>query len=129
MRVALSHQSEKLRMQNPLKSIKECEAHLSQKEKELLLYCHNVLDKYRLRLQQYVSQLESLNPLAVLARGYSIAYKLPDDKVIRNHAEVAAGQRIRVRLSEGQLECLVQKSEPAQERSLEGKEYREQEEG
>jgi exodeoxyribonuclease VII large subunit len=53
-------------------------------------------------------KLDSLNPYSVLSRGYSITRRIPDGLVLRRAAEVTAGNRIRVTLSHGELECLVE---------------------
>lgn len=48
----------------------------------------------------FVSKLEALNPLAVLARGYSITFS--DDKVIRSAKKLKKGDTIRTRFLEGE---------------------------
>jgi exodeoxyribonuclease VII large subunit len=49
-------------------------------------------------------KLESLSPLAVLGRGYSIAFD-SQGRVIVRAEEVAAGDRVRVRVAEGEMDC------------------------
>lgn len=56
------------------------------------------------------AQLESLSPLAVLGRGYSLTQRLPDGQVVRAAAELAPGQQISTRFARGQavsrVECI-----------------------
>jgi len=47
--------------------------------------------------------LASLNPLAVLKRGYSIARRLPDGLIIRRATDVPIGQEIEILIAEGKL--------------------------
>jgi exodeoxyribonuclease VII large subunit len=61
------------------------------------------------QLEGVLSNLRALNPLAILARGYSIAFKLPSLNILRKEGEVKPGDRIRIRLQEGTLVCLVEK--------------------
>ena len=56
-------------------------------------------------------KLDAISPLAVLARGYAIA--LHDGVAVRNAGELAPGDRIEVRLSNGQLEADVVAIKPA----------------
>jgi len=53
------------------------------------------------------SHLEHLNPLAILARGYAVATRLPEDTVIKDALTVPPGGEIRVRLARGRLDCQV----------------------
>jgi exodeoxyribonuclease VII large subunit len=51
-----------------------------------------------------MGKLDSLSPLAVLSRGYAIAFD-EDGKVIKRAADVARGKRVRVRVADGELDC------------------------
>lgn len=102
------HLGDRLLYLNPMVQIQRRRAGLNQACRELLLQHHRILDGYRLKFQRSVSRLESLSPLAVLNRGYSIAYRTGDRKIIRSFREVAAGQEVVIRLHEGHLDCLVQ---------------------
>jgi exodeoxyribonuclease VII large subunit len=67
----------------------------------------------RERLRTLDSQLQTLSPLATLERGYAIARHLGTGKVVKSVAEVAAGDRLEVRVSDGHFESTV---EAAQQR-------------
>ncbi|RJP25896.1 MAG: exodeoxyribonuclease VII large subunit [Candidatus Abyssobacteria bacterium SURF_5] len=57
------------------------------------------------------AKLDSLSPLAVLGRGYSIAYREPDKTIIRDSSEVSGGDHVRVKLHRGSLACTVNQVE------------------
>ncbi len=59
---------------------------------------------------KYVSQLDSLSPLAVLGRGYAVAQRQTGD-VVRRWDEVAIGESLLVILQRGYLTCSVEKGE------------------
>ena len=58
-------------------------------------------------------KLGGLDPHEVLRRGYSITRLLPRDLVVRKAADVSPGDRVRVTLGSGSIECLVDKTDSA----------------
>lgn len=48
-------------------------------------------------------QLDSLSPLGVLARGYSLTTRLADGHLVRAASEVTVGDRVRTRLASGEI--------------------------
>jgi exodeoxyribonuclease VII large subunit len=59
------------------------------------------------------AKLESLSPLAVLARGYAAAYDY-NDKVVSSIAAVRPGDQIKVRVKDGRLNCTIDSCEEQQ---------------
>jgi exodeoxyribonuclease VII large subunit len=102
---------DKLYLAHPSKRIPPYRTLLDQQCKELILQHRKILDAKQAELSRLASSLESLSPLGVLARGYAIAYRLPDRQVIRRSRDVEPGQEVLIHLSEGQIECIVQKTE------------------
>ncbi len=64
-------------------------------------------DRASAQLRACIGRLESLSPLAVLGRGYAVAWNADKTGVLRDAASVAAGDRIRVTLARGELGCTV----------------------
>ncbi len=64
----------------------------------------------RLRLGALAGQLTQLSPLAVLERGYAIAFDA-QGKVLKSAAAVGLGDPIQVQLARGRLEAEVKKKE------------------
>jgi len=60
------------------------------------------------RLGDGASRLDSLSPLAVLARGYAVCWNEQRTAAIRDASAVAPGDAIHVTLSRGELDCIVQ---------------------
>ncbi len=65
------------------------------------------LERRRARIQESAQKLEALSPLAVLARGYAVAYREGAAAPITAASQVALGERIRVRLHDGELGAVV----------------------
>ena len=57
-------------------------------------------------------RLESLSPLAVLGRGYSLTQRTADGRVIRAAAELSPGEQISTRFARGQATSRVEQVEP-----------------
>src|SRR5262245_30645179 len=65
----------------------------------------------RERIGRLGGLLHSLSPLAVLDRGYALAFG-PGGGILRDAAAVGSGDAVRVRLSRGGLECRVERALP-----------------
>ena len=59
------------------------------------------------RLRGAAARLHALSPLAVLGRGYAVCWNADRTVVIRDSAAVAKGDRLRVTLARGELDCDV----------------------
>jgi exodeoxyribonuclease VII large subunit len=59
------------------------------------------------RLSAGAARLDALSPLSVLARGYAVCWNHDRSTVVRRTSQVATGERVRVRLSQGELHCDV----------------------
>ncbi|MFL6216384.1 MAG: exodeoxyribonuclease VII large subunit [Blastocatellia bacterium] len=62
------------------------------------------IDDQRERFAIASGKLHSLSPLAVLGRGYAIAFDA-QGRIIKRAADVDPGARLRVRLSDGEIDC------------------------
>lgn len=56
------------------------------------------------RVSLAAGKLDSLSPLGVLARGYAIAFD-SQGRVIKRPGDVVSGESVRVRVSEGEIDC------------------------
>jgi len=63
------------------------------------------------RLASVAGRLENLSPLAVLARGYAVCWNADRTAIIRSTATVSAGDRVHVRLQDGEIHCDVRGEE------------------
>ena len=117
LRTVCTHLTEKLLFVHPVKDIYRYRSYLDQQYRELILHQHKILDSHRFELQTYASRLETLSPLAVLGRGYSITYRLPDNQVVRKSTEVQPGQIVKVQLQ------LVAWNVPSRRRRDSGQSY------
>ena len=61
----------------------------------------------RMQLTGVIRQLDALSPLKVMSRGYSLVYDEKVERLIKSIHDVQPGDLIKVKLSDGQLDCQV----------------------
>lgn len=60
------------------------------------------------RLSSSAARLSALAPLAPLARGFMLAYRMPEMGMLRGVSDVSPGDVIRLRAHDGELDCRVE---------------------
>lgn len=75
-------------------------------ERRLHQSMKNQVNLTREKTMSYIKQLESLSPLNVLKRGYSVSEKF-DGQVLKSIDDVEPGEKIKVRLSDGELKATI----------------------
>ncbi len=66
------------------------------------------IESARQRLARQCQALDELSPLATLSRGYAVAQRARDGHLIRHTADIAPGERLRLRVSDGHIACLAE---------------------
>lgn len=66
-------------------------------------------------LSRVTGQLNALNPLSVIARGYSAVYK-PDGNLVKNINDISVGDKIKFKTVGGDVHCSVEKLEPLEDK-------------
>lgn len=70
------------------------------------------LDRSRTRVESTAARLESLSPLAVLGRGYSLTYREGGQQLLRSADQVQPGEAIATKLQQGTIRSRVESVEP-----------------
>jgi exodeoxyribonuclease VII large subunit len=99
----------RLSLRNPRSIIQDYSARVLLNEKTLTDRMQLVLRGTRQALESAAGQLDSLSPLRVLERGYSITRLLPSRKVVKESTMVAGGDSVNVVLGKGTIDCKVEK--------------------
>lgn len=92
----------------PLERIQEQERRLDDWSERLERAGRQRLERLRQRLDAETARLESLSPLNVLARGYSLTRKEADGTVIRNPDQVRPGDRLLTQVHGGRVVSRVE---------------------
>ena len=61
-------------------------------------------------MENLILRLESVSPISILARGYSLTYRAKDNSLIRSIRQVENQELLQIKLSDGELDCRVEKT-------------------
>jgi exodeoxyribonuclease VII large subunit len=102
-RQSLDGISAKLLRVNPVLVIPEHMEKLRECGRQMAVRIEHLIALKKSRFGGLVEKMSSLNPLAILSRGYSVTFLLPGEKILKDPGAVKAGDRIRTKLSRGAL--------------------------
>ena len=103
----LNEQIRSLRRLDLKRRIAERRHEVASLKKQVLLQYHYCHERSLHRVKKVISMLESLNPLSVLSRGYSIVKRLPEGTLIKEVAVLAEGDDVSVRVASGTFHSKV----------------------
>jgi exodeoxyribonuclease VII large subunit len=92
---------------NPILAIKQGLAIVPQFSKRLEGQMGVMLSQHRYRIHAKLAQLNTLSPLAILGRGYSILQTVPAGQILHRANDVGVGQELEAQLASGRLNCTV----------------------
>ena len=101
----------RLFVNSPMKLIDNNKAKLKQIHDNILLFKEKYFDKRRYLLDHFNGKLYTLNPDAILERGYSITQSLPGNEIVKDSVSVETGQNVHVRFSKGSIICRVERKD------------------
>ena len=105
------HLSENLLLRNPMERIKTLRIFIFEEKKHLGQNIKYSIEIQRRRVAGTSGKLDSLSPLSILQRGYSITRKLPSLQILRDASHVKEGDKVEVKLYQGTLVCEVKNME------------------
>ncbi|PID56392.1 exodeoxyribonuclease VII large subunit [candidate division KSB3 bacterium] len=100
------------RLQDPRKSIRERQQRTDDVQQRLLLAWRSLLERKRARCSTAVGKLETLSPLALLARGYAACRHAEHLGPVRALQDVQIHDELLLRVSDGELRCAVSQKYP-----------------
>lgn len=92
----------------PLDIVKEYEQHLDEIEGDLRLRFRHYLEIKEGGFKLLCEKLEILSPLSILNRGYSITFRLPACKILKDVKSLKSGDLIETRVSKGTFRSRVE---------------------
>ncbi len=95
--------------QNPARKISERKILLKNIQKDLFNNLSGRLAALKERLRKNSAVLESLSPLGVLQRGYSITRSMESGMIIRQAADLSIGEDVNIQLARGNFNAKIEK--------------------
>lgn len=105
----LAFKQRRLAAASPLNRVIRSNKDLKQLNTRMTDAIHRYLSSRNDQLKRSAQLLNSVSPLATLARGYSIT--LQDDKIVQSAEQLTEGDHIVTKLEQGQVHSVVQKIE------------------
>ena len=93
-------------LQDPMTYVDDKRMVLDYQREKLAAGLSQALNRERQRFGALASKLDALSPLKVLGRGYAIPRR-EDGSVVRSTGDVAPGDRVKLRVADGEINCQV----------------------
>ncbi|HEV3445209.1 MAG TPA: exodeoxyribonuclease VII large subunit [Gemmataceae bacterium] len=103
--------AERRALRLPLERVRELERRLDEGGERLHRAANQRLEQLRERLQAQAARLETLSPLNVLGRGYSLTRREADRAVIRSPDQLRPGERLVTDVAQGRIVSRVEELE------------------
>ncbi len=81
---------------------------IAERANRMTIAGNRAIERKDTHISAAVGRLHAVSPLAVLARGYSLTYRLLDGKLLQRASGVSVGEGVRVKLMEGGLMCRIE---------------------
>jgi exodeoxyribonuclease VII large subunit len=106
-RPRLNNLEVRLHHANPLVKIRDHRFVLENAMKNMIAGWYDMAKRFRVSAEKNIAVLDTLSPLAVLKRGYSIVKKLPEGSIIKEAASVTVGSSVDITVSSGGFRARV----------------------
>ena len=103
--------SRNLRYQRPENKINQYYQYIDEFSARLSSRIKHRIELYGERIKKDCQRLDSLNPWAIIERGYSICRKIPGREIIKRLNQINVGTKIEVIISDGRIFSKVEKKE------------------
>jgi exodeoxyribonuclease VII large subunit len=93
----------------PKETIQQYQQRIDDLARNLVTTVGYLLELSRERLSRVAGKLETLSPLGILSRGYSLSLKLPEKAIIRQASTLKTGDEVETMVKEGSFLSRVEK--------------------
>jgi len=93
----------KLMLLNPVSRLEQYRQDVENARKQIVVRMGHLLALKDAGFKGTLEKLAGLSPLNILARGYSITFKLPEESILKDTAVIKRGDLLRTRLHRGEI--------------------------
>jgi len=98
-------------LKQPLNLITQYEQKIDDLSKGLAIRIDHIVKMRGENFKLSAGKLETLSPLAILSRGYSITTKMPDGVIVKDAGSLKAGDEVETKLGRGKFKSRVEEIE------------------
>jgi exodeoxyribonuclease VII large subunit len=95
----------KLKLHSPEHQLREVQQQLQHRTVQMQRAMDNLMEQKKTSFSAVIRTLEALNPLALMNRGFSVAYV--DDKVVKSAADLAVDDTISIAFQDGRADAKI----------------------
>ncbi len=99
----LNANAKKLSLLNPVVKLEQYQAKLLDLARQIYVRMQHLINLKETGFAGIIENLSSLNPLNILARGYSVTFTVPEGKIVKDASSVKMGDRIKTKVLKGEL--------------------------
>ena len=107
-RAAFDYLMDKLRVQSPVERLTRLWVEVEHFIMRLRQAIGFIFKDRRARLENVLGRLDSLSPIAILSRGYSLTYRFPEMELIKEAKKISKGDQVHIRLHKGSFRGRVE---------------------
>lgn len=97
---------QRLMSASPRETARQASKELDMAKLKLLQRMSSLMNERRHAFEMHIKRLDALSPLKVMQRGYSLVYN-EENKLVKSIEDVELGDSLRVKLTDGELDCQV----------------------
>ncbi len=99
----LTANKKKLSLLNPAVKLVQYQDKLQDLARQIYVRINHFLNLKESEFSGIVGNLSSLNPLNILARGYSVTFSFPEERILKDAGAVKKGDKIKTKLQKGEI--------------------------
>lgn len=103
----LTQMQRQLSLFSPAGQLQKASEKVNLLHKNLLKETNRHMRQHQTNFSNKISRLSSLNPLAIMDRGYSLTYKKGLNELVKSVEQVKAGDALTIKLKDGQIDCHI----------------------
>ena len=108
LRARLERGTRSLSLLSPSHQLRRVTERFATLRQRLLQSGGTAVERFRARLRPLATHLNAISPLAILARGYALAWRLPERTLVRDAAQLAIGDTVALTFGKGGATAAIQ---------------------